>query len=62
MKLLTLLVSFISLFSVKALAHTDHALGEGSFHTLYHIVFWTVFALVIYKGYVFFRNKKSQKN
>lgn len=62
MKLLTLLISIISLFSAQALAHTDHALGEGSIHALYHIVFWTIFALVVYKAGVYFKKKKSQKN
>lgn len=59
MKLLTLL---ICLFSLPALAHTDHALGDGSIHALYHVVFWTIFALVAYKAYVFFKNKLSRKN
>jgi hypothetical protein len=62
MKLLTLLVSFLSLFTGQALAHTDHALGEGSIHTFYHAVFWTLFALVVYKAYTWFKQKKSQKN
>ena len=62
MKLLTLLISVISLFSVQALAHTDHALGDGSIHALYHVVFWTIFALVVYKAYVFFKNRSSEKN
>jgi hypothetical protein len=62
MKLLTLLVSFFSLFTGQVLAHTDHALGEGSIHTFYHAVFWTLFALVVYKAYTWFKQKKSQNN
>ncbi len=61
MKFLTLLISLFGLFSGQALAHTDHALGEGSLHTFYHVTFWVVFALVAYKGYTWFKNKKSQK-
>ncbi len=61
MKFLTVLISFFGLLSGQALAHTDRALGEGSFHALYHVVFWTIFAVVIYKAYKWFKNKKSQK-
>lgn len=61
MKFLTILISFFILFSGQALAHTDHALGEGSLHTFYHVTFWAVFALVVYKGYTWFKNKKSQE-
>jgi len=61
MRLLTLFISFIGLFSSAAFAHTDHALGEGSIHALYHFAFWTLFVVVIYKAYVWFRAKKSQK-
>lgn len=62
MKFLTIFISFITLLSAQAFAHTDHALGEGSMHTIYHAVFWTLFAIVVYKAYVWFKNKKSQKN
>ncbi|TMM44062.1 hypothetical protein [Colwellia ponticola] len=62
MKFLTIIISFITLFSGQAFAHTDHALGEGSLHAFYHTVFWTLFAIVIYKAYVWFKKKKSQKN
>lgn len=62
MKFLTLLISFFGLFTGQALAHTDHALGEGSLHAFYHVTFWVVFALVVYKGYTWFKSKKSQKN
>ena len=62
MKFLTILISFIALFSGQTFAHTDHALGEGSIHAIYHAVFWTLFAIVVYKIYVWFKNKKSQNN
>jgi len=62
MKLLTMLISFISLFTTQAFAHTDHALGEGSGHAIYHAVFWTVFTIVIYKAYSWFKNKNIKKN
>lgn len=61
MKFLTLLISFFGLFSAQALAHTDHTLGQGSLHAFYHMTFWGVFVLVAYKGYTWFKNKKSQK-
>ena len=61
MKFLTILISFFSLFSGQTLAHTDHALGEGSLHELYHIAFWSIFFIVVYKAFTWFKNKKSQK-
>ncbi|MBU2872245.1 hypothetical protein [Colwellia sp. E2M01] len=61
MKFLTLFISFLSLFTSQAFAHTDHALGEGSLHTFYHITFWALFALVVYKGYTWFKSKKTNK-
>lgn len=62
MKFLTLFISLFSLFAGQALAHTDHALGEGSLHVFYHITFWLAFALVVYKGYTWLKNKKSQED
>ena len=61
MKFLTILISFFSLFAGQALAHTDHAVGDGSFHELYHVAFWTIFSIVAYKAFTWFKNKKSQK-
>lgn len=62
MKFLTLIISYLILFTSQAFAHTDHALGEGSFHTFYHSVFWTIFAIVVYKAYNWFKNKKNIKD
>ena len=62
MKFLTLIISYLILFTSQAFAHTDHALGEGSLHTIYHSVFWTIFAIVVYKAYSWFKKKKSHKN
>jgi hypothetical protein len=62
MKLLTLFISYLILFTGQASAHTDHALGEGSIHTFYHSVFWTIFAIVVYKAYTWFKHKKSKKH
>ena len=62
MKLLTLFISYLILFTNQAFAHTDHALGEGSIHTFYHSVFWTIFAIVVYKAYTWFKHKKSNKH
>ncbi len=65
MKFITVLFSLLLssiLLSSQAFAHTDHVLGEGSVHALYHGVFWGVFALVVYKAHAWYKNKKSQKN
>ena len=61
MKFLTLLISFFSLFSLQALAHTDHALGKGTFHTFYHIAFWFITVAVIFKAFSYFKAKKNHK-
>jgi hypothetical protein len=48
------------LLSAQAFAHEDHALGES--HVAYHIAFYTVLALVVFKGYSWYKEKKqSQK-
>jgi hypothetical protein len=44
----------------SAIAHEDHALGE-SVHFAYHIAFWSLCALVAYKGFVWFKARKSSK-
>lgn len=55
------LLFIITLFtSTFAIAHTDHALGEGAFHELYHAVFWALFALVVYKGIRWYMNRNNQ--
>ncbi|WP_111977752.1 hypothetical protein [Algibacillus agarilyticus] len=52
----------IGLFlSTVAAAHTDHAMGEGSFHTFYHIAFWTLVALVAIKGAMWIRSRNVNK-
>ncbi len=61
MKFISILLSLF--LSTQAFAHTDHALGEGTLHTIYHIAFWTVLALVVVKGIKYYKtkNKKSDK-
>jgi len=59
MKFFTLI--FTLLLSTQAFAHTDHALGEGALHLLYHVVFWGLFAVVAVKGVLYFKNKKKSK-
>jgi hypothetical protein len=55
------LLSLICLVATSsAIAHEDHALGE-SVHFAYHIVFWSLFALVAYKGFVWFKARKNSK-
>ncbi|MGJ8694468.1 MAG: hypothetical protein ACSHW0_18525 [Thalassotalea sp.] len=58
MKFLTLLLTLI--FTSQAFAHTDHALGEGIVHTVYHVMFWTIFAAVAVKAYRWFKSKKAK--
>jgi len=60
MKFFTFIFSL--LLTSQAFAHTDHALGEGSLHLLYHAVFWALFAVVGYKAFTYFKNKKKQNN
>ena len=38
------------LTSSVAFAHPDHLLGEGGLHMAYHLIFWTLFACVVFKG------------
>jgi hypothetical protein len=42
------------------MAHEDHALGEN-IHFAYHIAFWSLCALVAYKGIVWFKTRKNSK-
>lgn len=44
-----------------AWAHTDHAMGEGSLHALYHAIFWTIFAVVVFKAVTWFKGKNKQE-
>ncbi len=44
----------------SAMAHEDHALGEGV-HFAYHIAFWSLCALVTYKGFVWFKARQSKQ-
>lgn len=60
MKLITLF--FALLLSSRAFAHTDHALGHGSLHMIYHAVFWAILAVVIFKAVTYFKNKNKQKS
>ncbi|WP_372882017.1 hypothetical protein [Psychromonas sp.] len=59
MKYFTLIFALI--LTNQAVAHTDHALGEGTLHLVYHLAFWGIFAAVVVKGFHYFKNKKSQK-
>lgn len=55
--LLTLICLFVT---STAMAHEDHALGE-SVHFAYHIAFWSLCALVAYKGLQWFKARKKGK-
>lgn len=63
MKFLMIFLSVImSVVSSSVFAHTDHALGEGSLHVVYHITFWFIVFAVIYKAICWFRAKKKAKH
>jgi len=57
MKFITFIFTLI--LSSQALAHTDHALGHGILHMIYHAVFWGLFAIVILKVIAYFKNKQK---
>lgn len=59
MNLFTTMMAFLALFSASAFAHTDHGLGNGTFHEFYHIAFWLIFAAVVVKAIHWFRTKKN---
>ena len=61
MKFITLLMSLLFLFTSQVSAHPDHTLSTSS-HAIYHAVLWTLFAVVMYKAYTWFKSKKSEKN
>jgi hypothetical protein len=58
MKYLLTLICLVATSSV--MAHEDHALGE-SVHFAYHIVFWSLCALVAHKGFVWFKAKNNSE-
>ena len=59
MKFLTVILTL--LFTSQAFAHVDHALGEGEAHMAYHVVFYSLLALVAYKGIKLLSAKKKDK-
>ncbi|MGJ8680070.1 hypothetical protein [Paraglaciecola sp.] len=54
MKFILLICSV--LLSSQAFAHQDHALGES--HIAYHIAFYALLALVVFKGVSWLKAKK----
>ena len=58
MKYLLTLICLVATSS--AMAHEDHVLGE-SVHFAYHIAFWSLCALLAYKGFVWFKAKKNSE-
>ena len=60
MKFITLLFALV--LSSQAFAHTDHALGHGALHMVYHAVFWGLFAVVIFKAVTYLKNRNKQKS
>ena len=56
----TLLTLICLLVTSSAMAHQDHALGE-SVHFAYHITFWSLCAIVAYKGIVWFKARSNSK-
>jgi hypothetical protein len=55
-----LLTLICLMLTSSAMAHQDHALNE-SVHFAYHIAFWCLFALVAYKGLVWFKTRNNRK-
>jgi len=53
---------FTLLLTSQAFAHTDHALGEGALHLIYHAIFWGILALVVVKAGFYFNHKRKQKS
>ena len=53
---------FTLLLTSQAFAHTDHALGEGALHLIYHAIFWGILALVVVKAGFDFNHKRKQKS
>jgi hypothetical protein len=47
--------------SSQVLAHTDHVLSEGGFHTIYHTVFWGIFIVVTVKALRYFKKLQIDK-
>ena len=60
MKFITLLFALV--LSSQAFAHTDHALGHGTLHMVYHAVFWGLFAVVVFKAVTYLKNRNKQKS
>jgi len=60
MKFITLLFALV--LSSQAFAHTDHALGHGALHMVYHAVFWGLFAVVVFKAVTYLKNRNKQKS
>jgi FtsH-binding integral membrane protein len=58
MKYLLTIISLV--FTCSVMAHGDHSLVDDA-HIAYHIAFWTLCALVAYKGLVWFKSKKASK-
>lgn len=58
MKWVTVFLTFLMMNS--AWAHTDHVMGEGNLHALYHAIFWGVFALVVFKGLTWYKASKTK--
>jgi hypothetical protein len=59
MKYIVALLCLVATSSV--MAHEDHALGQGTFHFAYHVAFWSLCALVTYKGFVWYKAKINSK-
>ena len=57
MKFLTFIFTF--LLTAQAFAHTDHALGEGSAHFVYHLIFWSIVIAIVVKAIQWAKLKKA---
>lgn len=60
MKFIYKAISMFALMSNQALAHTDHVMGEGAHHTLYHALFWVLLISVAGLAYRWISKRKSK--
>lgn len=59
MKYITLI--FTLLLSSQAFAHAGHGMEDNMMHLVFHAIFWTLLAGLIYKVFRYFKNKKANK-
>lgn len=51
---------FVCMFANSAMAHEDHALGEGITHNLFHAIFLFIAVAVVFKGISWLRSRNQK--